>query len=705
MTAQSAYGSRAAKTLAALRPHTHALTRELCATFYNKLLAHAGRDDVVRQLDAEEFWASVGGHPLHQLLDPDLKRRTLRQSAEDLGRVLAYLGVENATLVETYDALITTLQRHPVIHSLPPAKQGLLGDILIPRVMTSLSGIVTGQRQIANGQQRVMSAVTRLAETCTTLDDLAQDSLETLLALDGMVAGTFARPDKTGTLQYEIVVGATMERHISTFASYQSLPSIYDNTPVGRGPSGRAWRSGKPQSSLNISREPALAPWREVARELGYGSNAAVPILDDNHETHAILSLYHGTPGYFSTPERQRFLSRLSAILSTALVRLGPSAPTVHYTTRADYRARLAQGALVMLYQPIIDLKTGQIAKVEALARLRNSDGTFVSPAYFLPAFGARDLRTLFTLGLRQAMSDLRDWERQGLRTSVSVNLPTQALSDPEYLAIAQAALRDLPMEPHRLTFELLETSDVTSRETTVRRLISRWRHMGVHLAQDDLGSGYSSLLRIERLAVDEVKIDQAFVRTVARMPHKALQFIHHLTRLVHDIGLPVVVEGLESRGLYEAAAILGADAGQGYVISRPLAASALQSWYRDFHISVNPGSPTTALGAYATLLLRGALIHLAQSRPALLRQAITEPCTVAAYIENAAIPEHAPLKNAYGRLVAAIRTGSDPQNYQKTHNRVEQLLCAEIRREENTMARDGTSMHGSARASPPSAP
>ncbi|WP_297393858.1 EAL domain-containing protein [Acidiferrobacter sp.] len=705
MTSHDAYGPRAAKSLTLIRPHADLLTREICAMFHDDLLTHAGRDDILAQLNAEEFWASQEGHPLGRLLDPDLKHHALRQSAQDMGRTLAYLGVENTWLVDTFDTLIIGLRRHPLMQSLPHAKQTHIQDILVSRLMASLSGIVAGQRQIIRGQLRVTSAVARLAKTCTTLNDLARALLETLLTLEGMVAGTFAKPDKNGTLQYEIVAGATVERHASTFADYQSLPNIYADNPLGCGPSGCAWRSGKPQRSLIITREPSLAPWHRIARELGYVSHATIPILDANREPHAILSLYHAAPGYFSTADRTNLVDRLHAVLSAAVTRLGRDTPAVHYTIRADYRERLAQGALTMLYQPIIDLKTGRLAKVEALARLRNPDGTHIPPLQFLPAFGAHDLRRLFALGLNQAMADLHEWEHRGLYTAISVNLPAQALSDPEYLSIAQAALHDRPIEPHRLTFELLETGDISPQETAVRRLTNRWRRLGVRLAQDDLGSGYSSLLRMERLGVDEVKIDQEFVRTVARSPRKALQFIHHLTRLVHDIGLSVVVEGLESRGLVEAATILGADAGQGYAISRPITANALSIWHRDFDLAIVPESPTTALGAYATLLLRGVLLNLARSRPALLRHVISEPCAIAAYMENAAIPKNSVLKDVYRKLADVIRAGADPQRYEKTHKRLERLLRMEIRREEDVMADSRHGMGGASRIPLPYAP
>ncbi len=676
-----AYGPQSSYVLDRVQPYAEALTRDLCTAFREGLVARAGTEDIISQLTPDDFWKSLGTQPLSRLLDANLKEHTLRQSAREMGRALAYIGVENTWLVDTYDELILGLRRHIERWILPEQERHFLQDALVSRLMASLGGIVAGQRQVLKGQHRVMGDITRLIETCTTLSDLARALLDTLLTLDGMVAGTFAKPDKHGTLQYEIVVGATVERHASTFTNYQRLPNIHSDNMLGRGPSGCAWRSGQVQRCLMIAHEPALAPWREIARELGYTSYAAMPILDTNREPQAILSLYHSAPGYFFTTDCNNLLDRLCWVLSATMARRGRHTTTIHYTARADYRERLARGALTLVYQPIVDLRSGRLAKVEALARLNNPDGTHVPPADFLPAFGASDLRRLFALGLRQAITDLRQWEAHDLLTAVAINLPAQALADPEYLEIAKTTLAEMPMDPGHLVFEILETDDIQPGETA-RELLTRWRELGVRLAQDDLGSGYSSLLRMERLAVDEVKIDQGFVSTVARSPRKALQFIHHLTRLAHDVGLSVVIEGLESRGLIEAATILSADAGQGYAISRPMTANALASWNRAFRLSVTPEQPLTALGAYAALLLRAALLSLARTRATLVRHVVAEPCAIGAYIETMA-SGNAALKEAYEALTDTTRDGIDARHHEEAYRQVEHLLCAEIQREE----------------------
>jgi hypothetical protein len=102
----------------------------------------------------------------------------------------------------------------------------------------------------------------------------------------------------------------------------------------------------------------------------------------------------------------------------------------------------------------------------------------------------------------------------------------------------------------------------------------------------------------------DEVKIDQGLVRSVLHKPQRALEFILYLTRLAHAFGTHVVVEGLEYLGMIEAAAILGADHGQGFGIGAPMPAADVAAWYGSYRFPVNPQNPRTALGAMAGYLL-----------------------------------------------------------------------------------------------------
>ena len=678
-----AYGPKARALLLLARPHFAALNDGLVIALYKELARHAQPDDAIARLTPEHYWAVQQQNPLHHLFDPDPKRHAHQKLADQAGRKHAFLGIESAWLVDAYEQHLKKLLHHLQRWSGKPEDHALLRPIITTRLMANLSAEIAGQHEILRGQQRVVATLMRLLETPATLSDLARSLLDSLISLEGMVAGTLARPDENGTLQYETVVGKTYETHASWFADQQLIPNIHKGSPQGDGPSGRAWRSGHVQQSLFIPSDPTTAPWHELAQKLGYASLAAIPIRDTEGRPQGILALYHESPGYFATPDRVNLLDCLCSVLGAALTRLTHNSPIVSYATRTDYRERLVQEHVTMLYQPVIDLTTGRLQKVEALARLDNADGSYVSPGEFLPAFGGRELRQLFAFGLRQALTDLRHWEAHGLTTSVAINLPPQALVDYEYLAVARTILHDIPIDTTRLTLELLETDEIDHRQNPTK-ILAEWRALGIRLAQDDLGSGYSSLLRMENLAVDDVKIDQGLVSTAAQTPRKALQFIHHLTRLVHDLGIHVVVEGLGSLGLIEAAAILGADAGQGYAIARPMTAAALRPWTRHFRFTVDPNNPQTALGAYANMLLQNALITFVEMRPNLLRLVIAEPCALSRYIHLKGLGG-ARLGDAYKEFQALANKGTNTARYRNARQNVEDQLCAQIQREETT--------------------
>ncbi len=675
------YGLDAANLLSLARPHLAAIEGDFVGSFYRTLSSHNTPKDILNAIQSGSSQETQPQTLLSRLIDPHLSAHVQERAANHAGHKYALLGIESTVLVAAYGQSLKMLVR-PLAQWPQPEEQRLaLQEVLTTRLMTELGHQIRGQRQVSQQQQRIVAAIMNLLEQPMPRNDLIRTILETMTSLEGMMTGTLARPDGNGNLQYEMVVGKTFETHAALLAKWQLIPTIHSGTPNGEGPSGRAWRSGQVQTSLCIFTDPALTPWYNFARELGYASQANIPIADIEGRTQAILTLYHSVPGYFRTTDRLSIIDRLCWTLRFAYTRPTHNTPVLPHAVRAHYRERLVRGDLTMLYQPVIDLATGELTKVEALARLVNSDGSYVLPGEFLPGFGAQDLRHLFALGLRQALMDLHQWESQGLETAVAVNLPAQALTDPEYLTTAQLILKDIPTDTKRLTLELLETDEIDPRQNPVV-ILAKWRALGVRLAQDDLGSGYSSLLRMDRLAVDDVKIDQGLVSTAAKAPHKALQFIHHLTRLVHDLGIHVVVEGLESFGLIEAAAILGADAGQGYAIGRPMKANALRPWKQHFSFNVDVRRPQTALGAYAAMVLHNALISLAKDRPDLLKSVMAEPGALSHYLSVKRL-ETTVLGAAHEELRGLANKGPHTSAYVKTRKRVETLLCARIQAEE----------------------
>jgi EAL domain-containing protein (putative c-di-GMP-specific phosphodiesterase class I) len=404
---------------------------------------------------------------------------------------------------------------------------------------------------------------------------------------------------------------------------------------AGNGPAGRSWRSGQIQINNSFQENAAVHAWRDEAAQRGFRSSAAVPLLDESGQSFAILNLYSCWPGFFSAVTRETMLRHIQLSMSRAILHFEQTT-VVSADLGRNYRQLLEEGAVEMLYQPIIDLRTGELDSLEALARLRGADGQLISPAAFLPAFGNTGLLRLFQLGLDQICRTMRSWRdnESEMVLSVGLNLPPDGLTQDAYRDCVFETLSRWELPPSTLTLEMLENKeslDVARRDER----IAEFQRAGIRIAQDDLGSGHSSLLRMDRVACDRVKIDQGLVRGALKRPVRALEFIYHLTLLAQGFGAPVTVEGLEDIGLMEAAAILGADYGQGYGISKPMRAQDVMSWSRAWTFPIDPEHPRTALGALAGYLLWDHKLGMLSDWPELAASFIKEPWLVHRYLER----------------------------------------------------------------------
>ena len=248
--------------------------------------------------------------------------------------------------------------------------------------------------------------------------------------------------------------------------------------------------------------------------------------------------------------------------------------------------------------QPAVDLRDGGVYLFESLARLRLADGSHLPPAAFLPHLGPAEIDLLFRLGLDQALGWLAEWEKQGLSTKVSVNISPATLLDPDCARQIEEALRRHSISPQRLVLELLETETLNS--DLLAGPLNRLIQLGVGLAMDDLGAGYSSLKRLSTLPFTTVKIDRDMLTGLRSNYLETLSLIATLIQIGRDFDLKVVAEGLEDRALTEAVAVLGAQYGQGYHLARPMPADAVPGWTADFAARHTAPRLQTALGALA---------------------------------------------------------------------------------------------------------
>jgi diguanylate cyclase (GGDEF)-like protein len=256
-------------------------------------------------------------------------------------------------------------------------------------------------------------------------------------------------------------------------------------------------------------------------------------------------------------------------------------------------------GALEVWYQPILDNRTRSIVGVEALARLRDAQGNIWSPAKFLPHLRDADLFDLCKKVLTQALADLPILDAQGWSLWVSVNVDPHSVSE-----TCITCLREMitlgAVDPSRIILEVLEGSDFLEQQAALKHLLEM-KALGVRLALDDVGSAYASLLRLKDLPIDEIKLDQAFVRTLEKRPQD-LHFVGAIQDIASGMGVNLVVEGVETEDILDAITVMNVPLLQGYAIAKPMPLAELQEFLQH-KPSHHRRHPTSLLGLYAAQL------------------------------------------------------------------------------------------------------
>lgn len=230
---------------------------------------------------------------------------------------------------------------------------------------------------------------------------------------------------------------------------------------------------------------------------------------------------------------------------------------------------------LVLALQPAVDLATGAPTGVEALIRWRHPRRGWLSPADFIrPVENSEQLGAFTRYVLDKALGVAAGWALEGLDVPISVNLSARSLLDPRLPAEIADALRRHQVPPHRLVLEITETV-VMSELEVIDEVLATLRSMGVQLAVDDFGTGFSSLTFLTRIAVDELKVDRSFVIRMADSP-EAAAIVRTTVGLAHELGLRVVAEGVETAEQRIALTELGCTSAQGYHFFKPMPADKI---------------------------------------------------------------------------------------------------------------------------------
>ena len=303
--------------------------------------------------------------------------------------------------------------------------------------------------------------------------------------------------------------------------------------------------------------------------QLHVESSIGIAILPDHAENGVELMQRADTAMYAAK----------STHLGTLLYRPGDEGSSAErLQLLGDLRNALGTRQLSIHYQPKIDLSCGQVIGTEALLRWMHPERGNIPPNDFIPlAENTGLIQGLTRYVLEMVCAQMAEWDRLGTEFAhlpVAVNLSARNLLEPNFDEFLEDILASHLIEPERLELEVTESALI---EDTVRshQMLHKIAGLGVTLAVDDFGTGYTSMSQLEQMPLSTLKIDRSFTQRLADDPAGAT-LVKAMVDLAHEFGLEVVAEGVEDIEVTERLRELGCDIGQGFLWSRPVTSEAL---------------------------------------------------------------------------------------------------------------------------------
>jgi len=271
--------------------------------------------------------------------------------------------------------------------------------------------------------------------------------------------------------------------------------------------------------------------------------------------------------------------------LSDAFAYYDPRTDAAHqraFRLLTDLPKALDSGDQLRLhYQPRLDLTSDSCTSAEALVRWQHPELGWVSPGEFMPLVETTALiKPLTAFVLDTAIRQLRAWQESGHNLRISVNVSPRNLTEADFLDRIKALLDRHGVDPTLLEFEFTE-SEVSPDNATTLANLRRVRELGIEVAIDDFGSGYSNMAYLTQIPADIVKIDKAFILNLDSSEQDRF-LAGKIANLARGLGFHVVGEGVESAEAYDFLRRIGCREAQGFYVSKPIPAEALEAWLRE---------------------------------------------------------------------------------------------------------------------------
>lgn len=260
------------------------------------------------------------------------------------------------------------------------------------------------------------------------------------------------------------------------------------------------------------------------------------------------------------------------------------------YRLDRDLQRALLNNEFCLHYQPVIDLESGRPKRLEALLRWQHPEAGLIYPNAFIEHLETLEMiRDVGEWILRLATRQLKSWRAMGLDLSIDVNISREQLTDPTFCERVVNALEESGLEARYLELELTERQHIPEHDKVSHGNIHALVGMGVSFAIDDYGVGHNSdeyLRRFPHGTFSTLKLDRSYIENITENPTDAA-CVRRDTDFAHDLGLKVIAEGIETPEQLALIKALGADAMQGFLVSKPLAAPRLADclWRNEFDL------------------------------------------------------------------------------------------------------------------------